>query len=61
VYLNNLRGVFEYGISSFPWYLSALRDFLILKKTLKHTPVSLEVEEFYSKDFWSTRKFLGIL
>jgi GT2 family glycosyltransferase len=61
VYLNNLRGVFEHGIMSFPWYISALRAFFKLKKTLKHTPVSLEVEEFYSKDFWSTRKFLGIL
>jgi GT2 family glycosyltransferase len=60
VYLNNLRGVFEHGLSSIPWYISALKEFLKLKKTLIHTPVSLEVEEFYSKDFWSTRKFLGV-
>lgn len=61
VYLNNLRGVSEHGLSSFPWYISAFREFLKLKKTLTHTPVQLEVEEFYSKDFWSTRKFLGII
>ena len=60
VYMNNLRGVFEHGIVSFPWYITALREFLKLKKTLIYTPVKLEVEEFYSKDFWSTRKFLGI-
>lgn len=60
VYLNNLRGVFEHGLVSFPWYITALREFIKLKKTLTHTPVSIEVEEFYSKDFWSTRKFLGI-
>lgn len=60
VYMNNLRGVFEHGIASLPWYISALKEFMELKKVLIHTPVSTEVEEFYSKDFWSTRKFLGI-
>lgn len=60
VYLNNLRGVFTHGISSLPWYIGALQEFLKLKKTLTHTPVSPEVQQFYSNDFWSTRKFLGI-
>ncbi|MDB5111951.1 MAG: glycosyltransferase [Mucilaginibacter sp.] len=60
VYLNNLRCVFNYGIRSLPWYCTALIEFLKLKKELKHTPVKLEVENFYSKDFWSTRRFLGI-
>lgn len=60
VYLNNLRCVFQYGFSSVPWYFSALKEFLKLRKKLEHTPVSVEVEEFYSRDFWSTRRFLGI-
>lgn len=60
VYLNNLRCIFQYGLASVPWYFSALKEFFKLKKNLSHTPVSLEVQEFYSKDFWSTRPFLGI-
>jgi len=60
VYLNNLRCVFIYGIRSVPWYFSALKEFLKLKKELKCIPVKPEVEKFYSQDFWSTRRFLGI-
>lgn len=60
VYLNNLRCVFVYGIRSIPWYFSALSEFFKLKKELTHTPVRQEVEKFYSEDFWSTRRFLGI-
>jgi GT2 family glycosyltransferase len=60
VYLNNLRCVSQYGFSSLPWYLSALSEFLKLKKQLNHTPVKLDVERFYSQDFWSARRFLGI-
>jgi GT2 family glycosyltransferase len=60
VFLNNLRCVSQHGLNSIPWYFSALRGFLKLKPKLIHTPVSAEVEEFYSKDFWSTRRFLGM-
>ncbi|MEJ7559241.1 MAG: glycosyltransferase [Pedobacter sp.] len=60
VFLNNLRCVSQHGLNSIPWYYLALKEFLKLKRELKYTPVSAEVEEFYSKDFWSTRRFLGI-
>jgi GT2 family glycosyltransferase len=60
VYLNNLRCAFQHGIISIPWYVRGLLEFQRVKKSLGHTPVSQEVENFYSKDFWSTRKFLGI-
>lgn len=60
VYLNNLRCAFNYGFKSVPWYWSALVEFIRLKPQLQHTPVKAEVEIFYSKDFWSTRRFLGI-
>jgi GT2 family glycosyltransferase len=60
VYLNNLRCASSYGIASLRWYYDALVEFWKLRKSLTHTPVSQEVETFYSRDFWSTRKFLGI-
>jgi GT2 family glycosyltransferase len=60
VFLNNLRCVFEHGIKSIPWYISALRSFLKMRKELTHTPVSAKVQQFYTNDFWSTRKFLGL-
>jgi GT2 family glycosyltransferase len=60
VFLNNVRCISQHGLSSIPWYFSALQDFLKLKSRLSYTPVSAEVEDFYSKDFWSTRRFLGI-
>jgi len=55
IFLNHLKGVFEHGIIALPWYYSALISFLKLKKTLKHTPVKMEVEKFYREDLWSTR------
>lgn len=61
VYLNNLRCVYEHGLKSLPWYYTALMEFMRLKKQLSHTPVKNEVEQFYSRDFWSTRKFLGLI
>jgi GT2 family glycosyltransferase len=60
VYLNNLRCISEHGLRSIPWYLTALSEFYKIKKTLPHTPVQPAVEKFYSMDFWSTRRFLGI-
>jgi GT2 family glycosyltransferase len=60
VFLNNLRCVSQHGIVSIPWYFTALKAFFKLKPQLLYTPVRAEVEDFYSKDFWSTRRFLGI-
>jgi len=61
VYLNNLKGVYSLGLKSIPWYLKALKEFFKLKKSLIHTPVSKEVQDFYSKSSWSTRRFLKII
>jgi GT2 family glycosyltransferase len=60
VFLNNLRCVYEHGFRSIPWYFNALREFFKLKKSLVYTPVKPEVEQFYSREFWSTRRFLGL-
>jgi GT2 family glycosyltransferase len=60
VYLNNLRCIYEHGLISIPWYYTALVEFFRLKKQLPHTPVKNEVQQFYSRDFWSARKFLGV-
>jgi GT2 family glycosyltransferase len=61
VYLNNLKGVYRLGLSSLPWYFQALKEFFKLRKELVHTPVSREVQDFYSKSCWSTRRFLKII
>jgi GT2 family glycosyltransferase len=55
VFLNNLKGIKKYGLSSISWYYAALKEFLKLKKTLSHTPVRREVQDAYQKRFWSTR------
>jgi GT2 family glycosyltransferase len=61
VYLNNLKGVYRLGPSSLPWYFAALTEFFKLRKQLEHTPVSREVQDFYSRSCWSTRRFLKII
>jgi GT2 family glycosyltransferase len=61
VYLNNLKGVYRLGPRSLPWYVQALTEFFKLRKELVHTPVSREVQDFYSKSCWSTRRFLKII
>jgi len=61
VYLNNLKGVYRYGIKSIPWYYMALKEFMKLRKSLEHTPVSKEVQDFYSQSCWSTRRFFKII
>jgi GT2 family glycosyltransferase len=61
VYLNNLKGVYRLGLRSLPWYFQALTEFYKLRKQLVHTPVRPEVQDFYSKSCWSTRRFLKII
>ncbi len=61
VFLNNLKGICKYGIASVSWYYSAFNEFLKLKKTLKQTPVKKEVQDKYSKAYWSTQAFLNII
>jgi hypothetical protein len=38
-----------------------LKEFLKIRKTLEHTPVSREVQDFYSQSCWSTRRFFKII
>jgi GT2 family glycosyltransferase len=61
VYMNNLKGVYSLGLTSLPWFYTALKEFLKLKKTLIHTPVKKEVQDIYSKNYWSTKPFLYII
>ncbi|QQL50205.1 glycosyltransferase family 2 protein [Mucilaginibacter ginkgonis] len=61
VFLNNLKGIFKYGLKSVSWYVTALKEFHKIKTTLVHTPVKPEVEKFYSEDVWSTKKFAKII
>jgi GT2 family glycosyltransferase len=55
VFINNLKGIRKYGLSSITWYLEALKEFKALKKTLPHTPVRPEIQNAYQRRFWSTR------
>ena len=55
VFINNLKGVYGLGFPSVPWYFEALKEFFKLKKILTHTPVKKEVQEIYSKAYWSTQ------
>lgn len=61
VFLNNLKSAYRTGPNTLPWYFMALKEFLKLRKTLVHTPVSKDVQDFYSKSCWSTRRFLKII
>lgn len=61
VFLNNLKGVYKTGLSSLPWYFEALNEFFKLRKSINHTPVRKEVQDFYSKSCWSTRRFLKVI
>lgn len=61
VYLNNLKSVYRLGPGALPWYYQALVEFFKLRKELVHTPVRREVQDFYSKSCWSTRRFLKII
>jgi GT2 family glycosyltransferase len=61
VYLNNLKSIRRLGPAALPWFYQALVEFMKLRKELVHTPVSREVQDFYSKSCWSTRRFLKIM
>ena len=61
VYLNNLKSLRRLGPAALPWFYQALVEFMKLRKELVHTPVRREVQDFYSKSCWSTRRFLKII
>jgi GT2 family glycosyltransferase len=60
VMLNNIKGVYKYGLHTIPWFYQAYREFKKIKNSLVHTPVSKEVEEFSGKNIGSTKPFLNI-
>lgn len=60
VFLNNAKQFFKYGLHSLPWYYSAYKRFLQLKKSLVPTPVEIEVQQLYIKQEWKVRKFLRV-
>jgi len=57
VFLNNLKGIWRYGITSIGWYYTAWQEFEKLKQSLQHTPVRKEIQDAYQRRFWSTRGF----
>lgn len=61
VFLNNMKGIYRHGIKSISWYYEGWIEFTKLKKKLTHTPVSIDVQNFYSQNYWSTKPFLKIL
>jgi GT2 family glycosyltransferase len=60
VMLNNLKGVYKYGIHTIPWFFEAYKEFEKIKGQLVHTPVSKDVQDFSGKNMGSTRPFLNI-
>ena len=60
VILNNIKGVYKYGLHTIPWFFEAYKEFKKLKGQLVHTPVKKEVEDFSGKNIGSTRPFLNI-
>ena len=60
VMLNNIKGVYKYGLHTIPWFYEAYKEFKKIKSQLVHTPVKKEVEEFSGKIMGSTKPFLNI-
>jgi GT2 family glycosyltransferase len=60
IMLNNVKGVYKYGLHTLPWFYEAYKEFKKIKKDLLHTPVTREVEDFSGKNIGSTKPFLNI-
>ncbi len=61
VFLNNIKYIFKHGIKSIPWYYNGWKEFNKLKKQIPFTPVSNEIQNFYSRYYPSTQPFLKII
>ncbi len=61
VFLNDWKYIFKHGVGSIPWYYEGLDEFIKLRKNLNHTPVNVEIQNFYTKMSPSTKPFLKII
>lgn len=61
VYLNHLKTIHRDGINVIPWHFAALKEFFKIRKSLVNTPVSKDVQDFYSRCCWATRRFYKIV
>jgi len=61
VFLHNWKYIFRHGIRSISWYYEGWKEFVKLRKKLNHTPVNIDVQNFYSQYYPSTRPFLRII
>jgi GT2 family glycosyltransferase len=53
--LNNLKFVKREGIMSGYYVLKGLAEFIKMRSSLKRTPVSKQVQQFYADNFWGTK------
>ncbi|WP_158828339.1 glycosyltransferase family 2 protein [Mucilaginibacter lacusdianchii] len=60
IMLNNVKGVYKYGLHTIPWFYEAYSEFKKMKGQIVHTPVSKEIEDFSGKNIGSTKPFLNI-
>lgn len=59
IFFNNLKFIKREGVLSGYYIFLGTIAFMKLRRRLKHTPVSLDVQDFYSKNFWSTKPVIG--
>lgn len=59
VFFNNLKFIKREGLLSGYYIILGTIAFLKLRRRLKRTPVSPGVQDFYSKNFWSTKPVIG--
>jgi len=52
---NNLKFIKREGLKSGFYILTGVFQYLKLRKTIEHTPVSIGVQKFYAENFWSTK------
>ncbi|WP_428331694.1 glycosyltransferase family 2 protein [Mucilaginibacter sp.] len=60
-FFNNLKFVKREGFKSGFYILKGAYQFLILRNKIPLSPVSIEVQEFYARNFWSTKPFFQFL
>ncbi|MGI4750635.1 MAG: glycosyltransferase family 2 protein [Janthinobacterium lividum] len=61
VFLNHLKTLSTDGVKMLPLHISALREFFKIKDTLEYTPVTKEIQDYYTIRNWATRRFYKIV
>lgn len=61
VLVNNLKFMKREGLASGYYIFQGALQFFKIKNTLQYTPVRKEAQDFYAKNFWSTKPVLGNL